>query len=80
MLGEQYFGAHATDRPLLVTAVYAPYVLMPLLLLWRVKDVPVFSPYKASSSAAKGAKQVGMASPAGQAGAKRRQASPRRPR
>ena len=36
VLGEQLAGPHATPRPGLVLAVYAPWVVMPLLLLRRV--------------------------------------------
>ena len=43
VLAEQYAGEHRTDRPLLVTAVYSPYVFMPLVLLWRVWRTDVFS-------------------------------------
>ena len=42
VLAEQYFGPHASRRPLLVTAVYGAYVLMPVLLLVRVWSVDVF--------------------------------------
>ena len=46
VLGEQYFGAHATEKPLLVTAVYSAYVIVPLLLLARVLGTPqVFAEY-----------------------------------
>lgn len=45
VLGEQYFGEHATDKPLLVTAVYSAYVVMPLLLLARVWQPQVFASY-----------------------------------
>ena len=36
VLAEQYYGEHATAKPILVTAVYSPYVIMPLLMLARV--------------------------------------------
>ena len=35
-------GEHATERPLLVTSVYAAYVIMPLLVLARVWQPDVF--------------------------------------
>lgn len=44
VLGEQYYGEHATKKPLLVTAVYAAYVIMPALVLLRVWDPQVFKP------------------------------------
>ena len=45
VLTEQYIGEHATERPLLVTLVYSAYVLVPTLLLVRVRNVEVFEPY-----------------------------------
>ena len=53
VLGEQYFGEHATDKPALVTAVYAAYVVMPLAVLYRVKDAEVF-PAPPAKGAARG--------------------------
>ena len=44
VLGEQYYGEHATPKPLLVTAVYSAYVVMPLLIIARVWSPDVFSP------------------------------------
>ena len=52
VLGEQYYGAHATEKPLLVTSIYSAYVIMPILLLVRVRHPAVFAPY--SKGAAKG--------------------------
>lgn len=74
VLGEQYFGAHATDRPLLVTGVYSAYVIMPLIVLARVWQPIVFGPYgpapKAQAAAIKGTAKA----------AHRQSASPKRGR
>lgn len=54
VLSEQYVGPHATDRPLLVTAVYGAYVLMPLIVLNRVVWRPeVFADYKPAADGSK---------------------------
>jgi steroid 5-alpha reductase family enzyme len=52
VLTEQYIGPHATDKPYLVTAVYGAYVIMPILVLLRVKDPDVFPKEKAVKKAA----------------------------
>ena len=52
VLGEQFYGPHRTDRPVLVSAVYAAYVLMPILVFLRVLDPNVF-PRKAKGAAGK---------------------------
>ena len=44
VLGEQLFGPHATTRPGLVLAVYGAYVIMPVLVAWRVRHPEVFPP------------------------------------
>jgi hypothetical protein len=44
VLAEELVGAHATPRPLLVAAVYGPYVVVPLLLVARVWSPEVFPP------------------------------------
>ena len=59
VMGEQYFGEHATKKPWLVTSVYAAYVIMPLLVLARVWDAEVFPP-----STSKQAGRTGKAPPA----------------
>lgn len=61
VLGEQYFGSHATSKPLVVTAVYSAYVVMPILVLLRVWDPQVFPP----ATKAKAAKMT--AAPSGRA-------------
>ena len=48
VLAEEFAGQHKTPRPLLVAAVYGPYVLMPLLLLARVWSPEVFPPVEPS--------------------------------
>ena len=42
VLSEQYSGAHKTDKPWLVTAVYGAYVVMPIVVLARVRHAEVF--------------------------------------
>ena len=86
VLGEQYAGAHATDKPLLVTTVYSAYVIMPIIILYRVRHPILFASYapapKASAAKASAAKASPKASPAAKAtGAARRSAvSPKRGR
>ena len=75
VLAEQYFGPHASRRPLLVTAVYGAYVLMPVLLLVRVWSVDVFP----STPLAK-RKAAGLAGGEAAAPAARRVRSPARKR
>lgn len=67
VLAEQWFGQHATHKPLVVTFVYAIYVIMPCIVLVRVWDVEVFSPPAvagavASSNAATSAARPGRRS------------------
>lgn len=49
VMAEQYFGEHRTDQPGIVTAVYGAYVVMPLLVLLRVRNADVF-PVKAKQA------------------------------
>lgn len=60
VLGEQLFGPHATARPGLVLAVYGAYVLMPILVAWRVRHPEVFPPRAIEgASAAASAAEIG---------------------
>jgi len=52
VLGEQYYGPHRTEQPLLVTAVYGAYVVMPILVLLRVRHPDVFPPTPAATATA----------------------------
>jgi hypothetical protein len=78
ILFEQYYGPHRTKHPWLITAVYGAYVVMPLLVLWRVASPNVFhvkrGPMNASSKAQ--AKPEPRASPPTKP--QRRATSPRR--
>ena len=53
VLGEQYAGQHATEYPLLVTAVYSAYVIMPCVVLARVWHPQVFASYAPANGAKK---------------------------
>lgn len=61
VLGEQYAGQHATSKPLLVTAVYSAYVVMPLVVLARVWSPDVFPPPAEVVPPAKGTPHSGGA-------------------
>lgn len=77
VLAEQYFGEHRTAKPLLVTAVYGPYVVMPILLLLRVSSPQVFPPptqAKAEAAASAPSRRRASASPARPSSAKRKSA------
>ena len=63
VLAEQYAGPHATAKPLLVTAVYAAYVIMPILVIVRVWSPEVF-PSTAVASADSGSARRRARSPA----------------
>ena len=63
VLGEQYYGEHRTAKPFLVTAVYGPYVVMPILVLARVWSPDVF-PRPIASAANKEVARKTPSSPA----------------
>jgi len=50
VLTEQYLGPHRTEKPLLVTAVYSPYVIMPIVVLARVLPSPTVFPKRTPSA------------------------------
>jgi steroid 5-alpha reductase family enzyme len=54
ILTEQLYGPHATHHPALILGVYGPYVVMPILILWRVRSPLVF-PRGAPAAREKGA-------------------------
>lgn len=82
VLAEQLVGEHATDRPLVVLAVYSPWLIMPVLLLWRVfpsGGAPVFATPDALPAMARAPTKSGQAVTKSPARARAR-ASPARSR
>jgi steroid 5-alpha reductase family enzyme len=69
VLAEQLYGEHATEKPLLVLGVYSAYVVMPIVVAWRVRNPAVFPPRVVADTKA----TAGGAT-------KRRAASPSRPK
>ena len=65
VLGEQLLGPHATSRPGLVLAVYAAYVIMPVIVAWRVRHPEVFPPRVIEEAAAAAAAEAEVHGPAG---------------
>lgn len=61
VLSEQYSGAHKTDKPWLVTAVYGAYVVMPIVVLARVRHAEVFPRASAAGKAARAARKSSSA-------------------